>query len=306
MTGMLILRGPPAMSAFRLEKLRTQLPGPDRRIYAEYVHLLLLTRMLDSGEHSQAHALLKYGPRTGHPEAGGERVATVVPGLGTVSPWSSKATNIFHICGLANVIRVERGIRWYMDTPSDGSVIDGLYDRMTQCVISEDNLNAVFAESRPRPLTRVPVFESGVAALEQANEQLGLASSRDEVDYLADAYSGLGRDPTDVELMMFAQANSEHCRHKIFNASWTLDGETQELSLFQMIKNTYAMHHDGILSAYHDNSAVIRGFAAHKFAPSPDSAEYAYEATRLDILMKVETHNHPTAISPFAGAATGS
>ena len=140
----------------------------------------------------------------------------------------------------------------------------------------------------------------------QANIDLGLALSSDEIDYLAQAYVELGRNPSDVELMMFAQANSEHCRHKIFNASWTIDGVEQDMSLFNMIKNTYALHSDGVLSAYHDNSAVIEGFSTTRFAPAPTTADYQYEDVQLDILMKVETHNHPTAISPFPGAATGS
>ena len=146
----------------------------------------------------------------------------------------------------------------------------------------------------------------GKAALQQANVDLGLALSADEIDYLDAAYAELGRNPSDVELMMFAQANSEHCRHKIFNASWTIDGAEQATTLFKMIKNTHACNSDGILSAYHDNSAVIEGFAARRLAPATATAEYHYQDAQLDILMKVETHNHPTAISPFPGAATGS
>jgi len=213
----------------------------------------------------------------------------VAPRVGTISPWSSKATDILHICGLSAVLRVERAI-----------IGTSKFDRMTQQIFhSKEELSALFTHKDPKPLTRV-------SDLEKANSELGLALSKEEMDYLRKKYAELGREPSDVELMMFAQANSEHCRHKIFNAEWEINGEQQDLSLFQMIKNTYKCSPNGILSAYKDNAAVMEGFEAGRFYADPKTNEYSYHKERVHILMKVETHNHPTAISPFPGAATGS
>ncbi|MEZ5558321.1 MAG: phosphoribosylformylglycinamidine synthase [Pseudomonadales bacterium] len=304
---MLELAGPPALSSFRLDKLRGQLDLPGGRLYAEFVHLLALTAQLDDDERKRAEHLLRYGPETGRPQPGGREFAIVVPRRGTISPWSSKATDIFHICGLTKVVRVERGVRWFVDGDTGAIDSHALYDRMTQRVVSRADLGSVFESLAPQPLGRVPLLAGGRSALEAANRSLGLALSDDEIDYLYGAYQDLGRDPTDVELMMFAQANSEHCRHKIFNASWSVDGEPQQRSLFEMIRNTYRqINGAGILSAYADNAAVIEGHLVERFSLDPVSHRYGYASDHAHILMKVETHNHPTAIAPYPGAATGS
>ena len=305
MAELLVLAGPPALSKFRLEKLREGL-GIDG-LYAEYVHLLKVEELLGSAERERAEALLRYGPELDLPERQGELRLTVVPRAGTISPWSSKATDIFHICDLEQVTRVERGVRWFSTAPLDEEAVGALYDRMTECVVSEHDFESVFARLDPKPFASVPVLAGGAGALGRANIDLGLALSEDEIDYLADAFTDLGRDPSDVELMMFAQANSEHCRHKIFNASWTVDGGAQPHSLFAMIRNTFAqINGAGILSAYADNAAVIEGYRNQRFFADPDSREYGHCDEEMPILMKVETHNHPTAIAPYPGAATGS
>ena len=307
-TDVLLLQGPPAHSRFRLDKLRAQLGLGQGPLYAEFLHLLQLSAPLDDDELRRCADLLAYGPQTGLPSKAGVPVATVVPRLGTIAPWSSKATDIFRICDLHKVIRVERGVRWYVSGDAVAGVDVGLlFDRMTERLVGDSELESVFAGSSPRPLATVPLLAQGRAALVRANGELGLALSDDEIDYLARAYGDLARDPTDVELMMFAQANSEHCRHKIFNATWEVAGETQPLSLFEMIKNTFRhINGAGILSAYADNAAVIEGHRVARFELDPLTRRYAYRDADSHILMKVETHNHPTAIAPYPGAATGS
>ncbi len=239
----------------------------------------------------------------------------IIPRPGTISPWSSKASEIAERCGLNTVKRVERGIEYQLTlqgTLSDDqqSAINALlHDRMMQVVV--DSLQAVeithmFDEHEPQGLQTVPVVKQGKVALQAANTALGLALSDDEVDYLCDSFLALQRDPTDVELMMFAQANSEHCRHKIFNADWIIDDVKQAQSLFEMIKNTAEKNSAGILSAYSDNASVMKGPKANVFIRDAQSGEYGYIKEDAHILMKVETHNHPTAISPHPGAATGS
>ena len=237
----------------------------------------------------------------------------VVPRLGTISPWSSKATDIAHNCGFAGINRLERGVRYVIegidavDATTRQRIYACLHDRMVESVLEhEDQLSALFEQAQAESFTTVPVLTGGKQALEQANISLGLALADDEIDYLTQAFSELGRDPSDVELMMFAQANSEHCRHKIFNASWTIDGDDCEHSLFAMIRNTYQQGGENVLSAYSDNAAVVAGHEAGRFYPEPISAEYSYHHEPIHLLMKVETHNHPTAIAPFAGAGTGS
>ena len=305
MAELLVLAGPPALSEFRLEKLREGL-GIDG-LYAEFVHLLRVDEPLGPAERERAEALLRYGPELDLPERCGELQLTVVPREGTISPWSSKATDIFHICDLERVTRVERGVRWFSTAPFTKAAAGALYDRMTECVVGENEFESVFATLAPKPFSTVPVLYGGAGALQKANTDLGLALSEDEIGYLADAFTDLGRDPSDVELMMFAQANSEHCRHKIFNASWTVDGDAQSRSLFAMIRNTFAhINGAGILSAYADNAAVIEGYRNQRFFADPDSREYGHCDEEMPILMKVETHNHPTAIAPYPGAATGS
>jgi phosphoribosylformylglycinamidine synthase len=306
MSELLVLDGPPARSRFRLAKLSEQLGG-GVELYAEFVHLLWVASALDDATLTRSRALLRYGPERDLPQKSGVLAATVVPRAGTISPWSSKATDIFHLCGLTQIRRVERGVRWYT---ADGQVVPGLealaVDRMTQRVVTESQLPTIFAELPARPMVTVALGAEGPSALQRANNDLGLALSAEEVDYLVSAYLELQRDPTDVELMMFAQANSEHCRHKIFNASWEIDGEAQALSLFAMIRNTHKqINGEGILSAYSDNAAVISGHRVSRFGLMDDDC-YRYDDADVHILMKVETHNHPTAIAPYPGAATGS
>ncbi len=305
MSDLLVLAGPPALSKFRLEKLREALGIGG--LYAEFLHLLKLDAALDTAERRRAEALLRYGPETDLPERLGELRITVLPRLGTISPWSSKATDIFHICGLKKVARVERGLRWFATASLDAAAIATLHDRMTECVFDGEDYRSVFATLTPRPFSLVPVMAEGGAALISANRELGLALSDDEIRYLTKAFVELGRDPSDVELMMFAQANSEHCRHKIFNASWTVDGTAAPHSLFAMIRNTHArIKGADILSAYADNAAVIEGHRTRRFLANPENRQYGHVEESVPLLMKVETHNHPTAIAPYPGAATGS
>jgi phosphoribosylformylglycinamidine synthase len=307
---LLVLPGPPALSTFRIDKLLASLRAdspPLGALYAEYVHLLIVDRPLTAAEVGRAKELLTYGPKDGLPARSGQRLCTVVPRLGTISPWSSKATDIFRWCGLEVVRRVERGVRWYVDgaLPEAGYV--RLYDRMTQSLLREEDFSSLIADVEPRPLATVPLASGGRGALAAANVELGLALSEDEIDYLDAAYRELGRDPTDIELMMFAQANSEHCRHKIFNARWTIDGARAPHSLFEMIRNTHRhINGAGILSAYSDNAAVIEGYRSDRLLVDPDTKQYRFVNEPVHVLMKVETHNHPTAIAPYPGAATGS
>ena len=310
---MLILRGAPALSAFRHGKLLEQLTSKVPTVtglYAEFAHFADVTGVLTAEEEQVLARLLKYGPSVPVQEPGG-RLFLSIPRFGTISPWSSKASDIARNCGLAKIQRLERGLAYYVSGElSDAQaqqVADLLHDRMTQLVL--DNLQgaaALFSHAQPKPLTAVDILGGGRAALERANVELGLALAEDEIDYLVTSFNGLGRNPHDIELMMFAQANSEHCRHKIFNASWDIDGQSQEKSLFGMIKNTYQMHSEGVLSAYKDNASVIVGNVAGRFFPNPETRQYGAVQEPVHILMKVETHNHPTAIAPFPGAATGS
>ncbi|WP_261114047.1 phosphoribosylformylglycinamidine synthase [Serratia entomophila] len=309
-----ILRGSPALSAFRITKLLSrcqdaQLPVSD--IYAEYVHFADVSAPLSAEEHAKLQRLLKYGPSLAeHAPAG--RLLLVTPRPGTISPWSSKASDIAHNCGLKQVVRLERGLAFYVKAPalteSQWQQLAALlHDRMMETVFSElQQAEQLFAHHQPAPYQAVDVLGEGRSALEQANVRLGLALAQDEIDYLLNAFTGLGRNPTDIELYMFAQANSEHCRHKIFNADWIIDGEQQPKSLFKMIKNTFEQTPDYVLSAYKDNAAVMEGSQVGRFFAAPDNGKYDYHQEDAHILMKVETHNHPTAISPWPGAATGS
>ena len=310
---MLILRGTPALSSFRHGKLLSQLTSRVPAVtglYAEFAHFAEVSGVLDASEEQVLARLLKYGPSVPVQEPCGQ-LFLVIPRFGTISPWSSKATDIAHNCGLAKIERLERGIAYYISgelSENDRQTVAAvLHDRMTQLVLGAlEDAAGLFSHAEPKPLTAVDVLGGGRAALEQANVQLGLALAEDEIDYLVKSFTELGRNPHDVELMMFAQANSEHCRHKIFNASWDIDGESQDKSLFGMIKNTYQMHSDGVLSAYKDNASVIVGHQAGRFFPNPATREYGATVEPVHILMKVETHNHPTAIAPFPGASTGS
>jgi phosphoribosylformylglycinamidine synthase len=319
---MLVLRGASALSPFRLAKLLDRLAAVEpavAAVEARWVHLVDVARPLTADEHARLEALLRYGPRDAQdPGAAAARetgeLVLVVPRPGTISPWSSKATDIARVCGLEAVRRIERGIAYRLtsrEVPLAGarlaSLAPLLHDRMTEAALLQVGAaEALFGQEAPRPLRRVSLA-GGRDALLAANAELGLALSGDEIDYLLRAFGALGRDPTDVELMMFAQANSEHCRHKIFNADWIIDGAPRAKSLFAMIRNTHAKNPQGVLSAYRDNAAVIEGAAAG-LRWFPDPADGVYRGTRepIDILLKVETHNHPTAISPFPGASTGS
>ncbi|HKZ73512.1 MAG TPA: phosphoribosylformylglycinamidine synthase [Steroidobacteraceae bacterium] len=307
--------GSRAHSDFRIAKLLGRLRAIDPSIAgvaARFVHFVESSRPLDSGEREILGQLLTYGPRSADEWSGAGDLVLVVPRRGTISPWSSKATDIARVCGLEAVQRIERGIEYRLEAgrPLSGAALERaaapLFDRMIEMALFERGAVAqLFEHSPPRPLATVPLAR-GREALVEANARLGLALSDDEIDYLLAAFRALARDPTDVELMMFAQANSEHCRHKIFNARWIIDGRERERTLFDMIRNTHARSRAGVLSAYRDNAAVIEGTLGARYFPDPRTGVYRAVEEPIDIVMKVETHNHPTAISPFPGAATGS
>ncbi|MGL4515388.1 MAG: phosphoribosylformylglycinamidine synthase, partial [Shewanella sp.] len=308
-----IIRGAPALSTFRVQKLMEACDNaalPVRQIYAEYIHLADLSESLDNNEREQLEKILTYGPAIeAHIPQGS--LLFVTPRPGTISPWSSKATDIAHNCGLGKVKRLERGIAYYVEadalTAAQQHALKALlHDRMVEIVLDDfANADVLFKRTEPAPFKSVNVLAEGRRALEVANVEMGLALAEDEIDYLVENFVRLGRNPNDIELMMFAQANSEHCRHKIFNADWTIDGKTQPKSLFKMIKNTFEATPEHVLSAYKDNAAVMEGSVAGRFFPDQNGV-YSYHTEPMHVLMKVETHNHPTAISPYPGAATGS
>ncbi|MBL4823144.1 MAG: phosphoribosylformylglycinamidine synthase [Colwellia sp.] len=311
------LRGAPALSDFRVQKLLTQcaqLQLPVTEIYAEYAHFAQLNDELATDEAKVLQQLLTYGPTIEEHKPQGE-FYLVTPRPGTISPWSSKATDIAHNCGLAKVARLERGMAYYVRA-EDGVTLSAeqqqllvnlLHDRMMESVFANfSDADKLFVSAEPGELTAIDIEHGGKNALVKANIELGLALADDEVNYLFENFTKLGRNPHDIELYMFAQANSEHCRHKIFNADWTIDGEKQPKSLFKMIRNTHEVNPDFVLSAYKDNAAVMVGNKGGRFFPNPQTNVYGYHHEDIQILMKVETHNHPTAISPYPGAATGS
>ncbi len=309
-----ILRGSPALSAFRITKLLARFQDahlPVSDIYAEYVHFADVSTPLAADEKARLQRLLKYGPSLAEHTPEG-RLILVTPRPGTISPWSSKATDIAHNCDLPQVLRLERGLAFYVKAPqltdAQWSLLAALlHDRMMEVVLSDLNqAEQLFAHHQPAPLQSVDVLGEGRDALDKANRKLGLALADDEIDYLLAAFEKLGRNPNDIELYMFAQANSEHCRHKIFNADWIIDGEQQPKSLFKMIKNTMEKTPDHVLSAYKDNAAVMEGSQVGRFYADAEKGQYDFHQEEAHILMKVETHNHPTAISPWPGAATGS
>jgi phosphoribosylformylglycinamidine synthase len=305
---MIVLDGQPALSAFRIERLNAELarhaPGC-RVLAARFVYFADAdTASLDL---SKLCEVIEAVP--GEPAMA---ALWVVPRLGTRSPWSSKATDILRGCGFP-VQRIERGVAFDLEgAPLPGSeewraVTRALHDPMTQSVITSlADASALFETGAPAPLERIELGGDAAAALAAANARLGLALAPDEIQYLAESYAALGRDPTDAELMMFAQANSEHCRHKVFNAGFTLDGAKQDMSLFAMIRNTHAKSPAHTLSAYKDNAAVIEGNGAQRFFADPVSGRYTAHREDTPYAIKVETHNHPTAIAPFPGASTGS
>ena len=312
---MLRIRGSQAVSDFRKNKLLQSLQALVPEITGldtVFVHFANLEVSLTQAEQSRLAAILLDG--TAKPISETSEQVLVTPRPGTISPWSTKATDIVHHCGLTQVKRVERGRVYFLKTANDAALSDAqrksvlplLHDRMTEAVFFDENdAESLFIEAEPTALNNVDILNGGKASLVAANQTLGLALSDDEIDYLVENFTTMQRNPSDAELMMFAQANSEHCRHKIFNADWIIDGKPQQHSLFAMIRNTYKCHPDNVLSAYKDNSAVMAGSPAGRFFPDKQR-QYAYHQQPLPILMKVETHNHPTAISPFPGAATGS
>ena len=311
---MFSLFGAPALSKFRLDHLLRALRKQDKRVTAlssRWLHFVDHSRPLTDSELGLIGKLLTYGSRTESPAHSGQKVL-VTPRVGTESPWSSKATDIAHVCGLDAVRRVERGTLYFIESTAplgnEGlrTLAPHLHDRMTESIwIDSIEPQGLFHGAAARPLRTLSLGADGHAAIAQANRDWGLALSNDEIDYLLAAFGQLKRDPTDVELMMFAQANSEHCRHKIFNAEFIIDGLRKPLSLFAMIRATYARNSSGVLSAYRDNAAVVEGGSATRFFADPSTHRYAGRREPVDILIKVETHNHPTAISPFPGAATG-
>ncbi|HAU42889.1 MAG TPA: phosphoribosylformylglycinamidine synthase, partial [Gammaproteobacteria bacterium] len=312
---MLILGGGPALTPFNLEKFAARVA--DRQIgiracSARFFYLVDSVRGLDPVEIQILENLLEASLESAQKLVLTGDPIRVIPRYGTRSPWSTKATDIARHCGLALVRRIERGVVWQIEggeerEESRRELLPLLYDPMTESVVKNaQELDQAFALKTPAPLEVVDVLNGGLQALEIANNREGFALTRQECEYLAEAYLEMGRNPTDAELMMFAQVNSEHCRHKIFNAKWTLDGAVQDVSLFEMVRTTHARHGEKTLSAYSDNAAVLKGYPASWFLPEPSDGEYRQIAEPLHLVAKVETHNHPTAISPFPGAATGS
>jgi phosphoribosylformylglycinamidine synthase len=315
----LSLNGSQALSQFRQQRLLSSLSEQGvelTQIQAQFMHFVWSDAEL-SGEHQQVLAgLLNYGEPFHLIEAKGlfadkQDQAVVVPRIGTISPWASKATDIAHHCGL-NVLRIERGVQFFwtskkaLNEAQRQAVLAAIHDRMTEITLpSIESAAELYQTLSDKAFTRIDILKGGQAALEQANTTMGLALSDDEIIYLVDNFKKLNRNPSDVELMMFAQANSEHCRHKIFNATWTIDGLEQDKSLFAMIRNTHQLQPKGTVVAYSDNSAIMVGCEAEVWAPN-EQQEYVKQTRLTHTLMKVETHNHPTAIAPYPGASTGS
>jgi phosphoribosylformylglycinamidine synthase len=311
---MLILRGSTALSPFRRNKLLAKLveSTPITAIHATYLHFVDVSEDLSIEEMVILRGLLCYGSIDDR-NLSQDQTLVVIPRPGTISPWSSKATDIAHNCELTKVKRIERGVEYNIQLSGDLSaaqqvfLLEQVHDRMVESVYADANeACALFSIEQPRSATSVDILDGGKKALEKANVNLGLALADDEIDYLVSSFIDLKRNPTDVELMMFAQANSEHCRHKIFNASWSIDGQQQPRSLFKMIKNTYEQGGEDVLSAYDDNASVVKGTVAERFFANTQTGEYRFTQEPVHLLMKVETHNHPTAIAPGAGAGTGS
>ena len=310
-----------ALSDFRTERLlkKIQKICPEVvTLNSRYIHFVNVDGALSSEEFHTLASILDYGEEA-IVTASTERFM-VIPRLGTISPWASKATDIVHNCGLRKVLRVERGTCYELILKGNAvlkpeereAVAAVLHDRMTESVVSPDvNPAIVFADAKGKSMQSIDIIGKGREALEKANIELGLALNEDEIQYLIDAFTKLNRNPTDVELMMFAQANSEHCRHKIFNASWTIDGEKKDKSLFSMIRETHKAHPEGTIVAYSDNAAIFEGGDTARMYPRGNEdavggRSYSTVVEPTHSVFKVETHNHPTAISPFPGASTGS
>ncbi|MDO5654229.1 MAG: phosphoribosylformylglycinamidine synthase, partial [Brachymonas sp.] len=318
-TQLTTFEGGNALTPFRSQQLLAQIqriaPGV-KTISARFVHWVESDDTLDAASQQKLQELLTYGDADSG-QADADNAIVITPRIGTVSPWASKATDIARNCGLseeAGVRRIERGTEYFLhgtrlNADQRSAIAALLHDRMTESVLpSLDAAKELFTHLEPVPMEYVDVLGGGKAALEKANKDWGLALADDEIDYLVTAFGKLQRNPTDVELMMFAQANSEHCRHKIFNAEFTIDGEKQDKSLFGMIRNTEAVSPQHTVVAYSDNSAIMQGHTSQRFTASRDTCygmSYTAQEVQQHVLMKVETHNHPTAISPFPGAATG-
>ncbi len=314
---MLSIKGASALSKFRKQKVLYALKAvcPEcLEVGARYIHFVELDQALDKTETATLEKLLEYGPAIELEVLHDAAEFLSVPRIGTITPWSTKATDIALHCGLNKIKRLERGVLWQIkcdnnvDSKSLFQKIEKvLIDPMTEKLLSDANAaESIFDHAEPTPFNTIDILQGGLPALQQANKEFGFALSSEEQDYLLEQFTRLKRNPTDTELMMFAQVNSEHCRHKIFNADWTLDGIKQSHSPFKMIRHTHAKNGENTLVAYHDNAAVIKGTTAGRFFPDPQSGTYAYSEEPVHIAIKVETHNHPTAISPFPGAATGS
>ena len=312
---MIEIKGPPSHSPFRLQQLLEELRklnGSIEDLGARYTHFIDSSHQLVQKELEVLKILLTYGPDWDIGAEEGEKII-VIPRLGTISPWSSKATEIARLSGLSTIRRIERGIIYTLVSSRDveekdlQSLFGKLHDRMTQtALLHGQDAQLLFQSQAPKELCSIPVLSQGLAVLQRANVELGLALSLQEMEYLIESFERLQRDPTDAELMMFAQANSEHCRHKVFNADWIIDGVKQDYTLFDMIKHTHQSFPKGILSAYKDNAAVMTGGPGKWFLPDSEKKSYSFFNDDIHSMMKVETHNHPTAISPFPGAATGS
>ncbi|APA83876.1 phosphoribosylformylglycinamidine synthase [Francisella tularensis] len=307
-----IFEGLSALSPFKREKILAaakKISNKVESVSAQYIHVTELESELNSEQEKIFKSLLNYNREYGIAQPMGHTFI-IAPRVGTISPWSSKATDIIKNTGIKAVKRIERAILFGVEGQVSASELkqiqDIVHDRMVEEVFScKDDLHRLFSVTAPKELEFVNVLEKGAQAIKEADKKLGLALSEQEIEYLADEYTKLGRNPTDTELYMFAQANSEHCRHKIFNAKWTIDGQEQDKSLFKMIRNTTEKSPQGVLSAYKDNAAVIEGATAQRFYPNTQTGVYSFNQEEVDILMKVETHNHPTAIAPFSGSATG-
>ena len=309
------LRGVSALSGFRVEKLLQKAAAlglPQADLKSEFWYFVHSTADLDGAAVEKMQALLEAKRVENVPQVSeGLLLFLITPRIGTISPWSSKATDIAHNCGLDGVERIERGMAVYVSGSLHGNEraqwASLLHDRMTESVLPDfQSAEQLFAAHEDQSFDTVDVLSGGRAALEAADKSMGLALSSDEMDYLLENYCALNRNPSDVELMMFAQANSEHCRHKIFNADFILNGEKQPKSLFRMIRDTHEASPQGTVVAYKDNSSVIEGAQIERFYPNADQGQaYGFHKENTHIIMKVETHNHPTAIAPFAGAATG-
>ena len=311
---MIVKEGPASHSPFKLESLLRRLLSIDQNITglgARFIHFIDSKNDLGEEQDRILDSILEYGPNWPFGADEGFKIFTL-PRFGTTSPWSSKATDIAKVCGLSSIERIERGVVFSLaltnkDKRPKKEAIDLLYDRMTEVAITDlKQAKEIFSSLEPQPFSEVDILSDGKSALETANLQLGLALNDDEIEYLLEQFTKLNRNPTDAELMMFAQANSEHCRHKVFNADWIIDGIEKERSLFQMIKHTHEASSRNVLSAYKDNAAVIAGHKADWFLPNVDDQKYRRFNDEIHTMMKVETHNHPTAISPYPGAATGS